>query len=396
MDYSDLSISITNDLDKLTKKSNGIFFTPPETVNKTYKLLKPHMKHIKTILEPSCGSCEYITPLDKQYSITGIEYNTTIFSSIKHLSGDNLTLVNTDYIKWNSPQKYDLIIGNPPFYVMSKTDVDNEYYKYFSGRPNIFILFVIKSLSLLNKNGILSFILPTSFLNSFYYEKTRNYIYENFKILHILEGSCDYLETSQNTVILIVQNTKKNVKNDNFIIRINGIIIFGTPKNIKNIRKLYKDSTTLKDLGFIVKVGNIVWNQKKSILTDDKTKTLLIYSSDIKNNKLNIQNYKNPCKKNYINLPGENTPLLIVNRGYGNSTYKFNYHLIKGGYNYCIENHLICIRYTKEIENDKLVELYEKIIKSFNDDKTTEFIKIFFGNNAMNTNELCNILPIYI
>ena len=214
------------------------------------------MKHIKTILEPLCGSCEYITPLDKQYSITGIEYNTTIFSSIKHLSGDNLTLVNTDYIKWNSPQKYDLIIGNPPFYVMSKTDVDNEYYKYFSGRPNIFILFVIKSLSLLN--GIL--VLYYQQINSFYYEKTRNYIYENFKILHILEGSCDYLETSQNTVILIVQNTKKNVKNDNFIIRINGII-FGTPKNI-NIRKLYKDNTTLKDLGFIVKVGNIVWNQK--------------------------------------------------------------------------------------------------------------------------------------
>ena len=34
--------------------------------------------------------------------------------------------------------KFDLIIGNPPYFVMKKTDVDESYHNYFDGRPNIF------------------------------------------------------------------------------------------------------------------------------------------------------------------------------------------------------------------------------------------------------------------
>ena len=36
-------------------------------------------------------------------------------------------------------------------------------------------------------------------------------------------------------------------------------------------------------MGFKVSVGNVVWNQHKKILTDDSSKTRLIYSSDIVN-----------------------------------------------------------------------------------------------------------------
>ena len=69
---------------------------------------------------------------------------------------------------------------------MKKADVDNSYYNYFDGRPNIFILFIIKSLSLLNNKGILTFVLPKNFLNCLYYDKTRKHIIENFAILNIL------------------------------------------------------------------------------------------------------------------------------------------------------------------------------------------------------------------
>ena len=51
------------------------------------------------------------------------------------------------------------------------------------------------------------------------------------------------------------------------------------------------------DLNFNVNVGNIVWNQCKKDLTDNNNKTLLIYSSDIKNNKLSIKKYSNNEKK---------------------------------------------------------------------------------------------------
>ena len=67
--------------------------------------------------------------------------------------------------------------------------------------------------------------------------------------------------------------------------------ILGTMNNIRKLRKLYSNSKTLFDLDFNVSVGNIVWNQCKDDLTDIDTKTHLIYSSDITNNKLRIKQY---------------------------------------------------------------------------------------------------------
>jgi len=98
--------------------------------------------------------------------------------------------------------------------------------------------------------------------------------------------------------------------------------------------------------------------------------------------------YKNKQKKNYINLEGFNRKVMVINRGYGVGKYKFNYCIINVNYNYLIENHLIVLF------NDNF-KLYNKIIKSFEDVRTKKFIKLYFGNNSMNSSELLNILPIY-
>jgi hypothetical protein len=194
---------------------------------------------------------------------------------------------------------------------------------------------------------------------------------------------------------LIVQN-KVDFDNEKYILVNDNNVIFGTPQDIIELKLLYENSTTLSKLNFTVNVGNIVWNQCKDELTDDTTKTLLIYSSDIKNNELCIQNYTNDKKKNYIDREGLNSPLLVINRGYGVGKYKFEYCLIDGNITYLIENHLICVKYNNTIPNEELTSLYERIINSFENEKTTQFIYLYFGNNAINTTELQNMLPIYL
>ena len=82
VEYSELSKELTITLNKKEKKNNGIYFTPPKTIYKNIELLEPFMKNIKNILEPSCGSCEYILRLNNinpNIKITGIELNETIF-----------------------------------------------------------------------------------------------------------------------------------------------------------------------------------------------------------------------------------------------------------------------------------------------------------------------------
>ena len=397
MNYSALSYSITKNITKQEKKSNGIYFTPPSTVKLNIDLLKNYMPSIHTILEPSCGSGEYVNYLYENYNskdITAIEFNETIYNSIKETVPESVNLIHGDYIKYNTNDKYDLIIGNPPFYVMKKKDVDSSYYKYFDGRPNIFILFIIKSLTMLNNKGILSFILPKNFLNSLYYDKTRRYINKHCKILHLIECNDKYIETQQQTVMLIIQKIKG--VNKKFILSKQDYTVFGEPSIISKLNKLYINSTSLYELGFKVTVGNVVWNQHKTILTNDTTKTRLIYSSDIIDNNLSIVTYKNEKKKNYINKKGIDKPMLLINRGYGVGNYNFNYCLIKGGFEYLIENHLICITNNNVISDVELISLYEKIIKSFENEKTKEFIKLYFGNNAINTTEINYMLPIFI
>ena len=416
MSFSELSVEITRLLSKDEKKKGGIFFTPRGIISKNVKFLKDngYLQADTKVLEPSCGSCEYVHEINKHnpHSIHAIEYNPTIYNKIKSLENgySNLQIQNLDFLEYNPDETYDLIIGNPPYFVMKKNEVSNEYYDYFNGRPNIFILFIIKSLNLLSENGVLSFILPKNFLSCSYYNETREYIYKRFNIIRIEECMDErYIDTQQPTIMFIVQKKTPDV-NKVFVIEslLPKHTIFNTPENICKLNELYADSKTLKELDFTVSVGSVVWNQCKSpdngpptkkfpaILTDDSSKTRLIYSADIKDNNLILSTFKNPQKKNYIDKPGIDDMLLIINRGYGKGEYLFNCCIVDITDKYLLENHVIFVKYTKNIDNSELKEVYTKIIQSFNDSRTKRFIKLYVGNSALNTKELNHILPIYL
>ena len=418
MEYSSLSKELTSKLSKTLKQGGGIYFTPPSVIAENIKLLEPYMSNIKYVLEPSCGSCEYINALLKNYKhlqITGLELNSTIYDSIKDLSSVNVKLYNSDYLKYDSSETYDLIIGNPPYFVMKKETVDKSYYKYFEGRPNIFILFIIKSIALVKENGLISFVVPKNFLSCLYYDKTRSYINSLFEILTIVECvKANYIETQQPTILLIIRkralasalngdltivnNDLKPVANPAFVLTHSNYTLFASKTNCSKLKNLLLNCSSLEQLGFKVSIGTVVWNQCKDLLTNDCSYTRLIYSSCIENNSLSLKTSKNDEKKNYIKKKGLKHPMLVVNRGSGVGNYKFNYCLINETYEYLVENHLITIEYTKtkDLSSEELLNLYKKIIASLENSKTCEFVELYFGNSAINSSELSKIVPIYL
>ena len=63
-------------------------FTPPSCIKRNIILLEPYINDSINILEPSCGSGEYITALHNRFpntNIRGIEYNETIYQCISQL-----------------------------------------------------------------------------------------------------------------------------------------------------------------------------------------------------------------------------------------------------------------------------------------------------------------------
>ena len=378
-DFTNVSLNLTKKLTKKEKSNSGIYFTPLDGVNITINKVQKFKKNIKTILEPSVGSGQFLSVLVDKFKnadITAIEKNRKIFSRLKY---KGVKLINEDFLEYRANKKFDLIIGNPPYYVME--DYPNEYRNFVIGRPNIFMFFIIKCLQLLNKNGLLAFILPNSLLNSHYYSQLRQYIYNNYQILLVENLDIDYINTEQNTFLFIVKNASK--KSSKYILNINNDIVF--TYNKKEVKKLLEGATTLAKLGCKVKTGNILWNENKGLLTDDRRKTLLIYNYNIVGNRLDLS-VKNK-KKNYIDKKDGaiDEEVIVVNRGYGTGDYRFYYAYVDVGRKFYVENHLNVI-YGKNLG---------RILKSFGDKRTGEFIKLYFGNNGMSATELENILPIF-
>lgn len=382
MSFRDASIQLTKSLSKQIKQDGGIFFTPKEDRDKLFAILDRLKVCPSNILEPSFGSGEFLEDLYEKYpnaSITGVELHPGLFAATKRESVYNMNFL--DYLG-----KHDLIVGNPPFFVMPKSD---ETLLCQDNRPNMCVQFLYKAIEYnLTNGGVLAFILPTSLYNCSYYEKMRWYLSKHTRILAVEPLSGDYLETQQATFILVVREAWNSNAPSNFLIE-RGDGIYLTPCK-SELTSLLKKSSTLSELGFEVKTGDVVWNQEKEKMSDDGT--LLLYSSNFKNGTIEL-GVKEP-KKQYIT--GFNkTPLsgkaILINRGYGNAAYTLNTVLVDYPSFYA-ENHVNVVRpKTKEAAN-----LIEKVFASLQSEKTAEFIQMFVGNNALSKTEIETVLPIWI
>lgn len=406
--FSELTLSVTKLLSKQEKKEYGIFITPRSIIAALYDSIKSlvgnDISRIRYILEPSCGTCEIVQYCDEMLNnvkIDAIELNPTIFESIESLVFKNsVRLYNANFLEFATDTSYDLIIGNPPYFVCKKYDIPSEYEDYVQGRPNIFGIFILHALQLLKPGGILALVIPNSFLNSFYYAKIRDHIKATCSILKIEDYSHinDFLDTEQNTIGLIVRKHNILLKTPPMecahSMLFNSHFVFTT--DAKQLKSIFDHSTTLANMGLKVRTGQVVWNQVKDELTDYTKSTLLVYNSNLsKDNTLEIKSFKNDEKKQYINRAGRTDPVLVVNRGNGNSKYKLQYAIVRHT-PFLVENHLNEIYSPEEKTASELIDLYEKITKSFAHPNTQRFIDIFLGNNSLSKTELETIFPIYL
>jgi hypothetical protein len=174
---------------------------------------------------------------------------------------------------------FDAIIGNPP-YIRIQTmkewaPAEVELYKRLyrsasSGNYDIYVVFVEKALSLLNKSGRMGFILPHKFFNAQYGEALRDIISKGKHLNHIVHFSDQQIFAGATTYTCLLFLEKKGSEKCKFIQvedlsewRTSGQATEGTicAANIAGVEWNFmvgKDAALLKKLGKMpAKLGDI-------------------------------------------------------------------------------------------------------------------------------------------
>ncbi len=190
------------------RKNTGAYYTPEEIVNALIERLydNDHDLNQKTICDPCCGTGNFLLSLAGR----GIDYTNLYGQDIDPvcvcLCRINLALMapqisaadlrfrivigNTYYETF--PQKFDVILGNPPW----GSDFPEEtalrcrrLFKTAAGKSiESYDLFVEKALSMLRHNGVLAFVLPEAILNVGAHDTVRRLILDScsFKFVSYL------------------------------------------------------------------------------------------------------------------------------------------------------------------------------------------------------------------
>ena len=110
---------------------------------------------------------------------------------------------------------FDIVLGNPPYINIENLPVKTknylfENYQACTGRTDIYVAFLEKSISLLNSKGFMSFILPSAFATQQYGEKMRQVLIESHAIREVVDASSYRIfeNATVHNIVLIVGNDK--------------------------------------------------------------------------------------------------------------------------------------------------------------------------------------------
>lgn len=186
-----------------SRLENSAFFTRKDIAFSVVKDL-PELKGKKKIriLEPSVGVGNFIPLLIEKYKekeevifdLLDIDTNSLqvlqyILEQLKYPKNVKFNFVNADFLTYDFSQKYDVVVGNPPYKKITKNqELLAEYKADIRNKEtnNIFSFFIEKSIKLGN---FVSLIVPKSLINAPEFNITREILAEQ-NLLKI----CDYGE----------------------------------------------------------------------------------------------------------------------------------------------------------------------------------------------------------
>lgn len=205
------------------KKDSGRFFTPSWVVDFMVGLIdESALSFNLKILEPACGICQFLHGI-KQHrphlllrgSGKGVEVDRSLVEHARGKYGNRLEIVHADFLLWNTAERFDVIIGNPPYGIPSPSDhysirIDNrtkekykKLYETWRGKYNLYGAFIEKSIKILKDGGQLIFIVPATFMILDEFKRLREFLARNGDTEIIYMGSHLFRPEADVTVVVL-------------------------------------------------------------------------------------------------------------------------------------------------------------------------------------------------
>lgn len=288
------------------KKSAGAYFTPTKIVKKLIShLITDNDLGNKTIIDPCCGTGNFLLQLDDSIHFSQVYGNDLDSTSIKltrvnmalkyGISDKNLLYEHfsqSDYLSSSKSQKFNIIIGNPPWgfdFSEGQKEFLRKKYKSASG-TNIesYDVFIEQGMSDLEKDGVISFVLPESILTVKSHSIIRKLIVDSnsFQCVEFLGNVFDNVQCP--SIILQFKHSKESgkirviAKNGEFLMSrergfASDVLNFLSDKEYEILDKIdnIAQKVTLKDSA-IFALGIVTGNNKKEITTVKTSKNEMI------------------------------------------------------------------------------------------------------------------------
>jgi len=281
-------------------KTLGQVYTPKWIVEEILEEIDYKGKKIlnKKIIDPACGNGAFLTEITKKIIQEAIKENKNI-SEIKEILETNVYGIEIDKeekekcienlnsiiqnklkidldINWNiyndnTLTKYkkfknffDYVVGNPPYIRIHNLDgktkeIIKNNFKFAKGSLDIYISFFELGFQILNKDGILGYITPNSFLKNSSYKEFRKFLKEKKAVKTLIDFKSNkvFKKFSTYTAITIINfytlKTTFDYKEliNNKIQKINDIKFselndetwsFGSKENMNFLKSLYRSN----------------------------------------------------------------------------------------------------------------------------------------------------------
>ena len=141
--------------------------------------------------------------------------------SVAHKDFD---LVRSDFLLWDTPKRFNLIIGNPPYGIIGdkshypihvlKTQrlIYRRNFQTWFGKYNIYGAFIEKSIHLLKNGGRLAFIVPATFMILDDFKLLRKFLAEQGRTQIYYFGPGIFEKKQVSTAVLVLRKGGKGTE----------------------------------------------------------------------------------------------------------------------------------------------------------------------------------------